>query len=136
MSQHASESASNKPHFRQINTAQLGSQAPSPSHGSRDGPESCSTGSCLHSSGCKRVLSGFTGAQPCPSELLRPHHHTPQTLATWILVMQAVSNLVDRTSGRAEQLGAELTRQLRHVSDNMAVQAEVSQGAFQAGSTA
>ena len=50
--------------------------------------------------------------------------------------MQAVSNLVDRTSGRAEQLGAELTRQLRHVSENMAVQAEVSQGAFQVGSTA
>ncbi len=45
--------------------------------------------------------------------------------------MQVVSNLVDRTSLRAQQVGAEVTQKLQQACDNVAVQTEVSQGAFQ-----
>ncbi len=45
--------------------------------------------------------------------------------------MQVVSNLVDRTSLRAQQVGAEVTQKLQQACDNAAVQTAVSQGAFQ-----
>ena len=47
--------------------------------------------------------------------------------------MQVVSNFVDRTSLRAQQVGAEITWKLQQACDNAAVQTEVSQGAFQVG---
>lgn len=45
--------------------------------------------------------------------------------------MQVVSNLVDRSSVKAEKLGASITRQLQQTSDRIAVQTEASQDAFQ-----
>ncbi len=45
--------------------------------------------------------------------------------------MQVVSNIVDRTSLRAQQVGAEVTQKLQQACDNAAAQTEVSQGAFQ-----
>ena len=45
--------------------------------------------------------------------------------------MQVVSNLVDMTSLRAQHVGAEVTQKLQQACDNVAVQTEVSQGAFQ-----
>ncbi len=41
-----------------------------------------------------------------------------------------VSNLVDRTSLRAQQVGAKVTQKLQQACDNAIVQTEVSQDAF------
>lgn len=49
----------------------------------------------------------------------------------YLMQLQVVRNLADRSSYRAEEIGAELNRQLRQASDSMAEQTQVSQDAFQ-----
>ncbi|DBA70829.1 TPA: hypothetical protein ACH3X2_011713 [Trebouxia sp. C0005] len=56
---------------------------------------------------------------------------TTASVRGFSLASEVVSKLVDRTSLRAQQVGAEVTQKLQQACENVAVQTEVSQGAFQ-----
>ncbi|KAL0044163.1 hypothetical protein WJX82_001970 [Trebouxia sp. C0006] len=56
---------------------------------------------------------------------------TAASVKGFSVASEVVSNLVDRTSLRAQQVGAEVIQKLQQACDNAAVQTAVSQGAFQ-----
>lgn len=56
---------------------------------------------------------------------------TAASVRGFSVASEVVSNLVDMTSLRAQHVGAEVTQKLQQACDNVAVQTEVSQGAFQ-----
>ncbi|KAL0022946.1 hypothetical protein WJX77_010571 [Trebouxia sp. C0004] len=56
---------------------------------------------------------------------------TAASVKGFSVASEVVSKLVDRASLRAQQVGAEVTQKLQQACDNVAVQTEVSQGAFQ-----
>lgn len=65
---------------------------------------------------------------------LQPHNHVLVLIIRHkckLSCIQVASNLTDKVSVSAEALGADITRQLQQASDNIAIQTELSQTAFQ-----
>ena len=127
MSQHPSKGASAKPHCSQIHLSQLVSQTPQSTHGCGDGSEPSCTRPAFYSSFCERILCSFRGDLLHLLSIWAQQNRLQEPTGR----TQVVSTLVDRTSMRAQQLGAEVTRKLQQACDNVAVQTEVSQGALQ-----